>query len=223
MDMAERVEHNLWNHLDGRTPKASGSCLPNPRAIRSSSCLRRCSRSVVTAPGATKWFCAHVWFSRPTAFCNKRIETWWKLGETLSPEQASGSSIALPPDPQIRADLAAPRFRYTPRGPLLEQKAEIIKRLERSPDCGDAVVQWWERQWRELRKGPHRSLGGCVWLQVPSQTALPTQVRSCPRKRATALRANPLLEGHQALEVVRNPTPLTTHASSAPKYARVMH
>lgn len=75
---------------------------------------------------------------RTYAFANKRIETWWRFREAVSPEQAGGSPIALPPDPQIRADLAAPRFRDTPRGFLLEEKSEIAKRLGRSPDCGDA-------------------------------------------------------------------------------------
>ena len=75
---------------------------------------------------------------RTYAFANARAASWWKFRESLDPEQPGGSPIALPNDPQISADLAAPRYKSTPRGILLEEKAEIAKRLARSPDAGDA-------------------------------------------------------------------------------------
>ena len=65
------------------------------------------------------------------------------LQGSIGPDQPGGSPIALPNDPAIRADLAAPRFKDTPRGLLLEEKAEITKRLGRSPDAGDAIVLAW--------------------------------------------------------------------------------
>src|SRR5437764_888636 len=42
------------------------------------------------------------------AFANKRAEVWWKFREALDPDQPDGSAIALPPDPELRADLCAP-------------------------------------------------------------------------------------------------------------------
>jgi hypothetical protein len=42
--------------------------------------------------------------------------------------------------PRIKADLAAPRWELTSRGIKVEEKREIVKRLGRSPDRGDAVV-----------------------------------------------------------------------------------
>ena len=74
------------------------------------------------------------------AFANKRAEAWWRLREALDPDQEGGSALALPPDPELRADLAAPTWRLTPRGIVLESKDEIRQRLGRSPGKGDAVV-----------------------------------------------------------------------------------
>lgn len=71
-------------------------------------------------------------------FVNKRAEWWWKLREALDPDY--GSQIALPSDNKLRADLCAPRWKITARGVQVESKEDVIKRLGRSPDCGDAVV-----------------------------------------------------------------------------------
>ena len=74
------------------------------------------------------------------SFANKRAEAWWRFREELDPNQQGGSAIALPPDPQLRSDLAAPTWKLTTRGILLESKDDIKKRLGRSPDRADAVV-----------------------------------------------------------------------------------
>lgn len=74
------------------------------------------------------------------AFYNKRAEAWWKCREALDPDQEGGSVIALPPDPELRADLAAPRWTLKPTGIVLESKDDLRKRLGRSPGKGDAVV-----------------------------------------------------------------------------------
>lgn len=71
-------------------------------------------------------------------FYNKRAEWHWKLREALDP--SSGQDLALPPDPQMRADLCAPRWRPTPRGIQVEPKEDIVKRIGRSPDRGEAVI-----------------------------------------------------------------------------------
>jgi hypothetical protein len=49
------------------------------------------------------------------AFANKRAEVWWKFREALDPDQPDGSSIALPPDPELRADLCAPTWKLGAR------------------------------------------------------------------------------------------------------------
>lgn len=74
------------------------------------------------------------------SFFNKRAEAWWRMREELDPGQEGGSVIALPRDPKLAADLAAPTWKLTVRGIQMESKDDIKTRLGRSPDRGDAVV-----------------------------------------------------------------------------------
>lgn len=76
-------------------------------------------------------------------FANKRAEAWWRFREALDPDQEGGSFIGLPPDPELKADLAAPHWEVRGKGILLENKDELRKRLGRSPGRGDAVVMCW--------------------------------------------------------------------------------
>ena len=71
-------------------------------------------------------------------FYNRRAELYWRLREALDP--GSGRAIALPPDPLLLVELAAPRWFLGKSGIQIEPKADIQKRLGRSPDRGDAVV-----------------------------------------------------------------------------------
>lgn len=73
-------------------------------------------------------------------FTNKRAEAWWRLREELNPDQEGGAVIALPPGPELLADLCTPRWKLTPNGIQIETKDEIRKRLGRSPGKGDAVA-----------------------------------------------------------------------------------
>lgn len=77
-------------------------------------------------------------------FATKRSEMWWRLREALDPDY--GDDIALPPDPQLLADLAAPTYVIRPGEKpkiYVEGKPDIKRRLGRSPDRGDAVVYCW--------------------------------------------------------------------------------
>lgn len=71
-------------------------------------------------------------------FKNMRAELWWKLREALDPD--FGLNLAIPPDPELRADLVAPRWGITPGGIQIESKDDIRLRIGRSTDCGDALV-----------------------------------------------------------------------------------
>ncbi len=72
-------------------------------------------------------------------FANKRAQQYWRFRERLDPAKTV-DVIALPPDPELKKDLCAPTFKVTQQGLLIEPKEQIIKRLGRSTDKGDAVV-----------------------------------------------------------------------------------
>ena len=72
-------------------------------------------------------------------FKNKRSLWWWRMREALDP--VHGSSLSLPQDRKLLADLTAPRWRLNQGGIIqVEPKVDIVKRLGRSPDRGDAAV-----------------------------------------------------------------------------------
>ena len=77
------------------------------------------------------------------AFSNRRAEAYWKFREALDPSQPGGSTIMLPDDPRLVSDLTAPKYSVERNGIKLEPKEEVVARLGRSPDKGDAVVMAW--------------------------------------------------------------------------------
>lgn len=90
-------------------------------------------------------------------FANKRTQVIWRFREALDPSQPSGSPIALPHDPTLLADLAAPTFWLGTGGVLhVEPKEDVVKRLKRSTDRGDAVVMAWSA-------GPTYLTDGAAW------------------------------------------------------------
>ena len=75
---------------------------------------------------------------------NVRTLAYWRFREALDPSQPQGSTIMLPPDNLMVADLCAPTYDKTSRGIELESKDKVCARLGRSTDRGDAVVMaWW--------------------------------------------------------------------------------
>ena len=87
--------------------------------------------------------------SRSLKFVNYRAWLHWRFREALDPK--TGDNIALPPDPELKADLCAPHWSLTPRGIQIESKDQLIHgprlhqkegviALGRSPDKGDAVI-----------------------------------------------------------------------------------
>ena len=70
-------------------------------------------------------------------FMNLRAQLVWRMREALDP--ANPDPIALPPDPQLRSDLAAYKWKLTKAGIQIGSKDEMKKEIGRSPDRGDAV------------------------------------------------------------------------------------
>lgn len=76
-------------------------------------------------------------------FLNKRALAWWRMRELLDPD--NGHGIALPPDDRLIGDLTAPRWTTTSTGAIkVESKEEVAKRISRSTDAADAVIQSFE-------------------------------------------------------------------------------
>lgn len=71
-------------------------------------------------------------------FYNLRAYLWWRFREMLDP--ASTYPVALPPGQSLLADLSAPRWKLKSGRILVELKDDIIARLGRSPDEGEAVI-----------------------------------------------------------------------------------
>jgi hypothetical protein len=70
-------------------------------------------------------------------FLNKRAAAWWNLREMLQRDEYD-----LPPDDKLIGDLTAPKWRLMSGGKIqVEEKDALRKRLKRSTDDGDAVVQ----------------------------------------------------------------------------------
>lgn len=104
--------------------------------------------------------------NRIRRFFNKRAERVWRLREALDPERGDG--IALPPGREIVAELSSYREKRMDNGLIqAEDRADIIKRLGRSPDIADAIILAWaeapsaaraERSGHRARRGQGRSL-----------------------------------------------------------------
>ena len=73
-------------------------------------------------------------------FVNLRSFAWWATRDALNP--AFGATLAIPPDDELIGDLTAMHKKDMSDGRIMaEPKDDIRKRLGRSTDKGDAVVQ----------------------------------------------------------------------------------
>lgn len=106
-------------------------------------------------------------------FFNKRSELIWKFREALDPDQDGGSPMQLPDDSILLADLTAPTLDMHFKGIKVESKEDIVKRLGRSTNRGDAVVMCWSagptyitegEEWRSVAKmaQPNRRPGKVI-------------------------------------------------------------
>ncbi len=73
-------------------------------------------------------------------FRNDRAAAWWKMRELLDPSR--GSRICLPDDERLIEELVSVKYEMLVGGVIkIESKDEIRKRLGRSTDSADAVIQ----------------------------------------------------------------------------------
>lgn len=79
--------------------------------------------------------------SKEFGMANVRSAAYWHLRELLDPEYEP--TICLPPDDLLISDLTTPKWEVTPGMPpkiKVEKKEDVVARLHRSPDRGDAVA-----------------------------------------------------------------------------------
>jgi hypothetical protein len=109
-------------------------------------------------------------------FNHTRSAAYWHLRELLDPTY--GSELMLPPDDLLISDLTTPTWTIATGVPpriVVEKKEDVVQRLGRSPDRGDAVVMaYWAEQLR--REGE---------ISRPVQTRLPVRPISPLSGRST--------------------------------------
>ena len=98
-------------------------------------------------------------------FVNKRAQAHWRFREALNPDQPGGSPIALPPDAELRADLAAPTYEVTARGILVEDKKKLRERIGRSPGKGDVVIMAYSEGEVAVKRAAAQSASATQGLQ----------------------------------------------------------
>lgn len=75
---------------------------------------------------------------------NLRSQMYWQAREDIR-----NKKVILPNDPELHADLVAPKWKVMGKTIVVESKEDIKKRLGRSPNKGDAFVYWnWVRAHR---------------------------------------------------------------------------
>lgn len=71
-------------------------------------------------------------------FFNLRSDLWWNLRELFDPRYDTG--IAVPDDPELLAELCAPRWELSGKTVKVESREDIVKRVGRSPDRAAALM-----------------------------------------------------------------------------------
>jgi hypothetical protein len=89
---------------------------------------------------------------------NLRAEMYWRFREALDPTYGDG--LMIPDDEELREEMLAPRWEATPHGVQIEDKIDLRKRLGRSPDKADALVQTYiDMAARKHQSVPNSSSG----------------------------------------------------------------
>lgn len=78
--------------------------------------------------------------SEEMKFADTRSAAWWYMRQLLDP--GFNSVIALPPDDELTGELMTPKWKMMSNGVVrVESKDDILKRIRRSTNSGDAVIQ----------------------------------------------------------------------------------
>lgn len=109
-------------------------------------------------------------------FRNDRAAAWWHFRELLDPSR--GSQICLPDDERLIEELVAVRYEHFVGGVIkIESKDDIRKRLGRSTDSADSVIQSF---WIEGLDG--KSVGEAIPYATATSTATYGQAEGQPAR-----------------------------------------
>ncbi len=79
--------------------------------------------------------------NQPEMFYNLRAEYYWNIRERFINDDIDLSSLPIEALDELKAQLTAIKFEYTPKGQIkIETKEEMKKRGLPSPDKADALV-----------------------------------------------------------------------------------
>lgn len=100
-------------------------------------CVMKLNTTPIVVSRSTSWKDPKI---PQLKFANLRAAMMWNVRVLLDPEGGDDDSrLALPPDPELAADLCAPRYEMRTSGIAVESKDDIRERIGRSTDAGDAV------------------------------------------------------------------------------------
>lgn len=112
-------------------------------------------------------------------FVSLRAQMYWQMRMDLQHNR-----IALPPDEELLRDLIAPTWETRGGKILVEAKEEIVKRLGRSPNKGDAAVYWnWVRPRQRPRPGEDESLSAFSPAVLAAEAVRSRRLRRYSRSR----------------------------------------
>ena len=118
------------------------------------------------------------------SFADKRAAAWWIVREMLAPD--SGVEVILPKDDELLGELVAPKWRVESSGKLrVESKDDIRKRLKRSTNKADAVIQ---------------ALAGKLLLPLPNGLSIPVDEEARSRWATSAQKEVPVEVASRPIE-----------------------
>jgi hypothetical protein len=127
--------------------------------------------------------------TREFGYTGRRSEAWWTMRQALDP--SGNPDICLPDDEMLLGDLSAPQWTVTSSGRIqVESKDEIRKRLGRSTDDGDAVVQAFVPHLGEYAPGSVRKWAGAADLSdmgISGETKAHKRMREIQGKAAEGI------------------------------------
>lgn len=92
----------------------------------------------------------YEWISDANTYNNLRSQMYWQMREDLRQDR-----LAVPNDPKLFRELIEVKYVIANGKVVVESKEDLVKRLGKSPNRGDAAIYW---NWVRPRKAQERAL-----------------------------------------------------------------